>query len=152
MEINLSGRAAIVTGGSKGLGLAMATRLGGSGAEVAIVARTAEQIKEAVASIATPARARVIGVAADVSKAADIQRAYDQEMQAFGKVDIIVNNAVTYRGMPFDKLTDEILHGDLELKLFAAVRLIRLVVPQMKERAFGRIRHVTNIGADAARP
>src|SRR5580704_7721 len=134
MEINLSGRAAIVTGGSKGLGLAMATRFAASGADVAIVARTAEQIKEAVASIATSARARVIGVAADVSKAADIQRAYDEAMKAFGKVDIIVNNAGTSRAMPFDKLTDEILHDDLELKLFAAVRLIRLVVPQMKER------------------
>jgi 3-oxoacyl-[acyl-carrier protein] reductase len=152
MEINLSGRAAIVTGGSKGLGLAMATRFAASGADVAIVARTAEQIKEAVASIATSARARVIGVAADVSKAADIQRAYDEAMKAFGKVDIIVNNAGTSRAMPFDKLTDEILHDDLELKLFAAVRLIRLVVPQMKERRFGRIINVLNIGAKAARP
>ena len=54
--------------------------------------------------------------------------------------------------MPFDKVTDEILYDDLELKLFAAVRLIRLVTPQMKERRWGRIINVLNIGAKAPRP
>ena len=53
--------------------------------------------------------------------------------------------------MPFEKVTDEILHDDLELKLFAAVRLIRLVAPQMKERRWGRIINVLNIGAKAPR-
>jgi 3-oxoacyl-[acyl-carrier protein] reductase len=152
MEISLSGRAAIVTGGSKGIGFAVATRFAASGADVAIVARTAEQLKEAVAAIEKSSQARVIGVQADVSKATDIQRAYDEAMTAFGKVDIIVNNAGTSRAMPFDKLTDDVLHDDLELKLFAAVRLIRLVAPQMKERRFGRIINVLNIGAKAPRP
>jgi 3-oxoacyl-[acyl-carrier protein] reductase len=152
MEISLSGRAAIVTGGSKGIGFAVATRFAASGADVAIVARTAEQLKEAVAAIEKSTQARVIGVQADVGKAADIQRVYDEVMTAFGKVDIIVNNAGTSRAMPFDKVTDEVLHDDLELKLFAAVRLIRLVAPQMKERRFGRIVNVLNIGAKAPRP
>jgi 3-oxoacyl-[acyl-carrier protein] reductase len=152
MEISLSGRAAIVTGGSKGIGFAVATRFAASGADVAIVARTAEQLEEAVAAIEKSSQARVIGVQADVGKAADIQRVYDEVMKAFGKVDIIVNNAGTSRAMPFDKVTDDVLHDDLELKLFAAVRLIRLVAPQMKERRFGRIINVLNIGAKAPRP
>jgi 3-oxoacyl-[acyl-carrier protein] reductase len=152
MEISLSGRAAIVTGGSKGIGFAVATRFAASGADVAIVARTAEQLEEAVAAIEKSSQARVIGVQADVGKAADIQRVYDEVMTAFGKVDIIVNNAGTSRAMPFDKVTDDVLHDDLELKLFAAVRLIRLVAPQMKERRFGRIINVLNIGAKAPRP
>jgi NAD(P)-dependent dehydrogenase (short-subunit alcohol dehydrogenase family) len=152
MEISLSGRAAIVTGGSKGIGLAVATRFAASGADVAIVARTAEQLKEAVAAIEKSTEARVIGVAADVGKAVDIQRVYDEVMKAFGKVDIIVNNAGTSRAMPFDKVADDVLRDDLELKLFAALRLIRLVVPQMKERRFGRIINVLNIGAKAPRP
>src|ERR1700758_443339 len=100
MEINLSGRAAIVTGGSKGIGFAVATRFAASGAEVAIVARNAEPLEEAVASIRKSAQAHVIGVAADVSKAGDIQRAYDEAMKEFNKVDIIVNNAGTSRAMP----------------------------------------------------
>ena len=152
MEISLSERAAIVTGGSKGLGLAVATRFAASGASVAIVARTAESLEEAVTAIKQAGGTHVLGVRADVSKAADIQRAYDEAMQAFGKVDIIVNNAGTSRAMPFEKVTDEVLHDDLELKLFAALRLIRLVVPQMKERRWGRVINVLNIGAKAPRP
>ena len=61
--------------------------------------------------------------AGDVGTAAGVQRAYDEAMAAFGKVDIVVNNAGTSRNGPFEKLTDEILQDDLELKLFAAVRL-----------------------------
>src|SRR6201987_274028 len=152
MKINLSGRAAIVTGGSKGIGFAVATRFAASGADVAIVARTGEPLKEAVAAIRKSSQNRVIGVQADVSKAADIQRAYDEVMKAFDKIDIIVNNAGTSRAMPFEKVTDEILSDDLELKLFAAVRLIRLVAPQMKERRWVRIINVLNIGAKAPRP
>jgi NAD(P)-dependent dehydrogenase (short-subunit alcohol dehydrogenase family) len=156
MEISLSGRSAIVTGGSKGIGLAVATRFAQSGADVAVVARGKESLDEAVAAIKnTPKeghKARVIGVQADVGVAADIQRAYDEVMKAFAKVDIIVNNAGTSRAMPFEKVTDEILHGDIEQKLFAAVRLIRLVAPQMKERRWGRIINVLNIGAKAPRP
>ena len=153
MKINLSGRAAIVTGGSKGIGFAVATRFAASGADVAIVARTGEPLKEGVAAIRKSSQGRVIGIQADVSKAADIQRAYDEvRMKAFDKVDIVVNNAGTSRAMPFEKVTDEILYDDLELKLFAAVRLIRLVAPQMKERRWGRIINVLNIGAKAPRP
>ena len=134
MEISLSRRAAVVTGGSKGIGFAVAKRFAASGADVAIVARTGDALKEAVAAIRKSSQSRVIGVQADISKAADVQRAYDEAMKAFDKVDIIVNNAGTSRAMPFDEVTDELLHDDLELKLFAAVRLIRLVMPQMKER------------------
>ena len=152
MEISLSGRAAIVTGGSKGIGFAVATRFAASGADVAIVARDKEAINEAVGTIRKSSQARVIGIAADVSKAPDIQRAYDEAMKAFDKVDIIVNNAGTSQAMPFEKLTDDILRDDLELKLFAALRLIRLVAPQMKQRRWGRIINVLNIGAKAPRP
>jgi NAD(P)-dependent dehydrogenase (short-subunit alcohol dehydrogenase family) len=152
MEISLSGRSAIVTGGSKGIGLAVATRFAKSGADVAILARGKEAFDEAVASIKKAANAKVIGVQADVGVAADIARAYDEVMKAFGKVDIVVNNAGTSRAMPFEKVTDEILHHDIEQKLFAAGRLIRHVAPQMKERRWGRIINVLNIGAKAPRP
>jgi 3-oxoacyl-[acyl-carrier protein] reductase len=152
MEINLSGRAAIVTGGSKGIGFAVAKEFAASGADVAIVARNEEALKEGVAAIRKSTQTHVIGVQADVSKAAGIQRAFDEVMSEFEKVDIIVNNAGTSQAMPFDQLTDQILYDDLELKLFAAVRLIRLVAPQMKERRWGRIINVLNIGAKAPRP
>ena len=152
MEIRLTGRSAIVTGGSKGIGYAIATRFAADGADVAILSRGREALDEAVAKIKSQATGRVIGVQADVSVAADIQRAYDEVMKAFGKVDIAVNNAGTSRNGPFEKLTDEILQKDLEDKLFAAIRIIRLISPQMKERRWGRIINVLNIGAKAPRP
>lgn len=152
MEIALNGRSAIVTGGSKGIGLAVATRFAASGADVAIFARGREALDAAVKSIQATAKGRVTGFQADVGVAADIQRAFGETIAAFGKVDIVVNNAGTSRALPFDKLTDEILHEDMDQKLFAAIRLIRLAVPQMKERRWGRIVNVLNIGAKTPRP
>ena len=152
MEISLTGRSAIVTGGSKGIGFAVARKFLESGADVAIVGRTQATIDEAVPALKAFAKGgKVAGVQGDVGSAADLQRVYDETMKAFGKVDIIVNNAGTSRAMTFDKLTDDILRDDMEQKLFAAVRLIRLVYPQMKERRWGRIINVLNIGAKAAR-
>jgi NAD(P)-dependent dehydrogenase (short-subunit alcohol dehydrogenase family) len=152
MDISLSGRSAIITGGSKGIGLAVARRFAASGAEVAIVARGREALDAAVSAIKASAQTRVVGVQADVGVAADIQRAYDEAMKAFGKIDIVINNAGTSRAAPFEQLSDDILQLDLEQKLFAAIRLIRLAAPQMKERRWGRIINVLNIGAKAPRP
>ena len=152
MEIALKGRSAIVTGGSKGIGFAVAKRFAADGADVAIVARGRETLDAAVNGLKASAKGRVIGVQGDVSAAGDIQRGYDEVMKAFGKVDIVVNNAGTSRNGAFEKLTDEIMQKDLEDKLFAAIRMIRLVSPQMKERRWGRIINVLNIGAKAPRP
>ena len=151
MEISLAGRSAIVTGGSKGLGLAIATRFAASGADVVIVARGQEALTEAQATIGAAAKGKVIAVQGDVGTVEGVQRVYDEAMSALGKVDIIVNNAGTSRAGPFDALTDETLQADLDLKLFAAVRLTRLVWPQMKERRWGRVINVLNIGAKAPR-
>ena len=150
MEISLAGRTAVVTGGSKGIGLAIATRFAASGADVAIIARGRETLDAAVKAIAAPGR-RVVGIKGDVAVAEDVNRAYDEAMAALGKIDIVVNNAGTSATSPFEKLTDEFLQLDLDQKLFAAVRLSRLVWPQMKERRWGRIINVLNIGAKAPR-
>src|SRR5438105_11023570 len=93
MEISLAGRVAVVTGGSKGIGLAVATRFAASGADVAIVARGRETLDQALKTIGAAAGARVVAVQGDVAAIADIQRIYDEAMRAFGKIDIIVNNA-----------------------------------------------------------
>jgi NAD(P)-dependent dehydrogenase (short-subunit alcohol dehydrogenase family) len=151
MEISLSGRSAIVTGGSKGIGLGIATRFAQSGADVAIIARGREALDAAVKSIGAAGKGKVVGVQGDVAVAADVKRAYDEVMRGLGKVDIVVNNAGTSRAGAFENLTDEILQGDLEQKLFAAVRLTRLVWPQMKERKWGRVINVLNIGAKSPR-
>ena len=152
MEISLSGRTAIVTGGSKGIGFAIGKRFAESGGDVAVVARGRAALDEAVSQIKAGTNAHVVGIQGDVGKAEDVQRAYNEAMAAFGKVDIMVNNAGTSRAGPFEAMSDALLQEDLELKLFAAVRFCRLVIPQMKERRWGRIINVLNIGAKAPRP
>jgi 3-oxoacyl-[acyl-carrier protein] reductase len=152
MHINLTGRAAIVTGGSKGIGFAVATRFAASGADVAIIARGREALDQAVRTIGGTAKKPVTGIVADVGIAADIRRAYDEAMNALGKIDIVVNNAGTSRTAAFEEVTDEIWHQDFDEKLFAAIRLTRLAWPQMKERRWGRVINVLNIGAKAPRP
>ena len=87
----------------------------------------------------------------DVAKADDIQKTFDGVIKAFGKVDILINNAGQSMAMPSEQITDEIWRDDLELKLFAAIRLTRLVWPGMKERKWGRIINVLNTGAKAPR-
>ena len=159
MEISLSGRTAIVTGGSKGIGYAIATRFVNSGADVMICARGREALDEAVKSIGAQAasakggnaRGKIAGVAGDVAKPDDVKRIYDETMKTFGKVDILVNNAGVSRAGAFETLTDERMQEDLDQKLFAAIRMTRLVWPQMKERRWGRVINVLNIGAKAPR-
>src|SRR5215216_2343979 len=151
MEISLAGKAALITGGSKGLGLAMATRFAASGADVAIVARGRDALARAERPIASTARGRVVAVAADVSAAEDIRHAHEEVMRVLGRTDILVNNAGTSQRGAFEEITDEIWQQDLDLKLFGAIRLTRLVWPQMKERRWGRIINVLNIGAKAPR-
>jgi len=152
MDIRLNGRSAVITGGSKGLGLAMAQRFAASGADVAILARNPDTLAEAKQQIQAGAKGKVAAVSADVSKAADIRRAYDAVMSELGKIDILINNAGQGIRGPSEELTDEMWQADLDLKLFAQIRLSRLVFPQMKQRRWGRIINVLNLGAKAPGP
>lgn len=152
MDISLASRSAVVTGGSKGIGLGVATRFAASGADVAIVARGREALDQALKTIGATARGRVVAVQGDVADPSDIKRVYDDAMKGLGKIDIIVNNAGTSRHGAFEDITDDVWQQDLDQKLFAAIRLTRLVWPQMKERRWGRITNVLNVGAKAPRP
>ncbi|MDE2514411.1 MAG: SDR family oxidoreductase [Rhodospirillales bacterium] len=153
MQISLSGRSAVITGGSKGLGLAMAERFAASGADVMLLARTRVTLEEArdqVLAKAAPG-ARVAVQDCDIATAAGVQTGFDAAMAAFGKLDIVINNAGISRAMPFGQISDAAWQEDLDLKLFAAIRLIRLAWPQMAERRWGRVINVLNIGAKAPR-
>src|SRR5213080_3481623 len=150
MEIRLDGRTAVVTGGSKGLGLAIAEEYAKTGADVAILARDQGTLNEAKARVQGGAPGRkVAAISCDVSKAADIRRTYDQIISEFGKIDIFVNNAGQSTRGPSETITDEMWQADLDLKLFAQIRFCRILIPQMKERKWGRIISVLNIGAKA---
>ncbi|MEI7709974.1 MAG: SDR family oxidoreductase [Rhodospirillales bacterium] len=150
MEVRLDGRVAIITGASKGLGFAMAKEFSASGANVAILARSPDSLAEAVAE-AQGAAGKVAGFVCDVSKADQIEKTFADVVATFGKVDILINNAGISRAMPSPLITDELWQDDLDLKLFAAIRLSRLCWPGMKDRKWGRIINVLNSGAKAPR-
>ncbi|MDR5798858.1 SDR family oxidoreductase [Caballeronia sp. LZ001] len=149
MEANLGGRVAIITGGSKGIGLAVAARMSQSGADVAILARNRESLDEARQHVSKFAQGRIHVVSCDVTKADQLSAAYSEVMSAFGKIDIVVNNAGMSQTGPFVSISDDVWQADLDLKLFAAIRLTRLVWPQMVDRRWGRVINVLNIGAKA---
>ncbi len=148
MELGLAGKVAIITGASQGIGLATAERLAAEGARVALCARGQEGLDRAAAAI-RDAGGEALPVVADISRIEDCNRLVGATVHAFGGVDILVNNAGTAATAKFESITDEAWQADLDLKLFAAIRLIRLVVPLMRTRGGGRIINVTNIGAKA---
>jgi 3-oxoacyl-[acyl-carrier protein] reductase len=151
MHVTMKERVAVVTGGSKGIGLAVARRFAESGAKVAIVARSAEGLASARQSLASDGLT-VRDYVCDVSRASDISNAFDAISSDFGKIDILVNNAGTSRTMAFETISDDIWQEDLDLKLFAAIRFSRLVWSGMKERKWGRIINVLNTFAKAPAP
>ena len=148
MQIDLSGRTALITGGSMGLGRAMALKMAAAGANVVPVARRPEPLAEAV-GLVKEAGGSAHGIACDVTDPAQIESAYAEAVKTFGQVDILVNNAGSSLRGPFLELTDEQWKGDLELKLFAQIRFSRLAFADMKARRWGRIINVLNTGAKA---
>ncbi len=152
MDIRLDGRSALITGGSDGLGKGMAMRFADSGANVAIIARDPDKLANAKTEIEALGGGKCVPVSCNLLDAGEIKAGFAEAERALGRIDILVNNAGTSRAGPFESITDEDWHEDLELKLMAAVRLARLALPGMKERRWGRIINVLNTGAKAPRP
>ena len=142
--MDLSGKTALVTGGSLGLGRAMASAFHAAGANVALLARRDGPLKDAKEEIAQNGPGKVDAYQCDVTNAAEIVTVHKHVVERMGPVDILVNNAGKSEAHPFMSITDEIWQGDLDLKLFAAVRLARLVIPDMITKRSGRIINVLN--------
>lgn len=151
MNLSMKDRVAVVTGGSKGIGIAVARRFAESGARVAILARGAQDLKSAREELAKDGL-DVRDYVCDVSKAADISKAHDRIVADLGKIDVLVNNAGTARTMAFEAISDEAWQEDLDLKLLAAIRFSRLVWPGMKARKWGRIINTASAHALVASP
>ena len=150
MDLGLAGKVAVVTGGSEGLGRATAARLAEEGAHVAIVARTAENLDAAADAIRTRVSgAEVLPITADVSDPGAATRIIERSVDALGRLDILVNNAGTARALPFLDADDETWQSDLDLKVFAAIRLTRLAVPHMRDQGGGRVVNVLATSAKA---
>ncbi|WP_088257712.1 SDR family NAD(P)-dependent oxidoreductase [Fimbriiglobus ruber] len=136
---DLTGRVAIVTGGSKGLGLAMAAGLASAGADVALVSRHEDEARAAAAELARDFGRRAIGLRADVATPADVDAVVARVLADLGRIDILVNNAgINIRG-PIESLTLEQFRQVQQVNVEGVWLASRAVVPHMKERKSGRI-------------
>jgi 3-oxoacyl-[acyl-carrier protein] reductase len=149
LDLGLDGRVALITGGSDGLGRATAARLAREGARVAICARRGPHLEAVAAALREETGGEVLPVTADVSRADDCWRFVEAAVAAFGGVDILVNNAGTSAAQGLEEIDDAAWQADLDLKLMAAVRLCRAVVPIMRERGGGAIVNATIVGGKA---
>ena len=148
---DLWGRTALVTGGSKGLGKAMARALAKAGASVAISSND-DELRSTAAEIAQESHAKVVPLAAEMTHRGEVQRLAEQAIAALGKVDILINNAGGNMPQPIDQITDEVWDHFVELNLSSCMALTRALVPQMKDRKWGRVIHISSIFAFTSVP
>ena len=139
MRLGLEGRRGLVTGGSKGLGEAIARELVAEGARVAICARNEQEVTATGKEIGA-----AYAQAADVTDPAQVDDFIARSAEALGGIDFLVNNAGGAHPGTFETLTDQDWHGDLDVKLFSLIRCSREVLPYMRDAGGGRI---VNIGA-----
>ena len=141
----LDGRTALVTGGSRGLGKAIARAYAEHGANIMICSRNAGELETAAKEIADGLPIRVEWVTADLAQRGEAQRLADETLQRFGRVDVLVNNAGSNIPEPADAITDEAWDRILELNLSGIMRLTRALLPQMMERRWGRVIHISSV-------
>ena len=149
MQLGLTGKVALVTGGSEGIGKAAAISMAAEGAKVVVCARRPDVLESAADEIRAATGGEVLAVPTDVGEPDQLKRLFDKLIESFGRLDILVNNAGTSAADYFENVSDELWHDDLETKLFAAIRCSRLALPYMKAQGGGRIINVTNLGAKA---
>src|SRR5262245_54404287 len=150
MDLGLKGKVALVTGGSKGIGKAVAHGLLDEGAKVAICARTRAELDAAAADLAKATGGVVFGVSGDLTREADVKRIVESAVGHFGRVDILVNNAGAAPGGLLLDLSEEDWQTALQLKFMGYVRCMKAVIPHMLKQGGGRI--VNIVGNDGVKP
>jgi len=143
VNIDLTGKTALVTGSTQGIGYAIAKGLAGSGAQVVVNGRTQERVDDAVVRLREETSAHVLGAAVDVTTADGV----DELVAGLPGVDVLVNNLGIFGAVPAREITDEQWRTYFDVNVLAAVRLIRTYLPGMVERGWGR---VIQIASDSA--
>jgi len=151
MDLGLTGRVAIVTGGSRGIGRAIAKELATEGVDVAICARQRQALDETAKALANETGRRVVPIVADTMSSESVRHLIEATLAAFGRVDVLVNNASTPGGMvrgPLAEADDKTLLEDIDTKVVGYLRCAKAVAPHMQQRRWGRI---VNIGGLSGR-
>jgi 3-oxoacyl-[acyl-carrier protein] reductase len=144
MDLGLSDRACLLTGGSRGIGREVATQLVAEGANVLILGRGEEALTEAVRECGAAGPGRAEWLALDITAPGAADQAVKACRERFGGVDVLVNNASRSVTRSLEELTDEDWQGDWEINVMAPMRLMRAAVPEMAERGWGRVVNVSS--------
>ena len=142
---NLTGKVALVTGGSRGLGKAMARGLAEAGADILITSRHEEELRPALDDVLRGTGRRGKYVVADMSRRTEADRLAQVAIEQLGRVDILVNNAGTNIPEAIDEISDDNWDRVMEINLGSVMALTRALVPQMKARRWGRVIHISSI-------
>jgi short-subunit dehydrogenase len=148
MDLQMNGKAALVTGASVGIGKAIAFALAREGVDVAICARRREPLEAAAAQIARETNRKISAIPADLTKPDDAAAFVREAYTALGRIDILVNNAGSSPGGVLDYLTEEHWAQSLQLKFMGYVRCLKHVLPIMQKQGRGRV--VNLIGNDGS--
>ncbi|WP_375459728.1 SDR family NAD(P)-dependent oxidoreductase [uncultured Enterovirga sp.] len=150
MDLQLTGKTALITGGSEGIGKAIAEALTREGADVAICARRAEPLKATADAISKETGRKVVAIPADLTKDEDARTFIHKAHEALGRIDIMINNAGSAPGGVIEHLTEADWTQALQLKFMGYVRCLRYALPIMVEQGGGRV--VNLIGNDGVKP
>jgi NAD(P)-dependent dehydrogenase (short-subunit alcohol dehydrogenase family) len=151
MDLGLNDRVAIVTGGSRGIGKAIAIELAREGADVVICGRSREALDEAAAAVRTETGRRIVPIVADTTSGKSVTELVERTVADLGRVDVLVNNAATPGGLvsgPLAEADEEALLEDINTKVLGYLRCAKAVAPHMQQRGWGRI---VNIGGLSGR-
>lgn len=144
MDLGLTGRVAIVTGASRGIGRAVAAALAAEGMAVGVCARDLDRLEEVAAELRS-AGGQIVTIAGDVSKQEDVERLVARTVEAFGGVDVLVNNVGGRTGTTVEETSTELAMLSMEANYGTAIRASRLAVPLMRQRGGGAIVNIASI-------
>lgn len=151
MDLELANKVAIVTGGSRGIGKAIARQLALEGASVAIVARTEGPLEETAADLSRETGRQVLPFPADTGNDEAVKAMVRRCLDAFGRVDILVNGAARVAGTTPEprlaEVNDDLFWGDMNVKVLGYLRCAREVAPAMREQGWGRIINISGMAA-----
>jgi NAD(P)-dependent dehydrogenase (short-subunit alcohol dehydrogenase family) len=150
-EADLTGQVALITGGSRGLGLIMARQLAEAGCRLVICARDARELAQAARDLQVRG-ADVLAIQCDVTEEASVEQLVAVATGHFGGVDILVNNAGIIQGGPIESMSVEDFDDAMEVNFWGAVYATMAVLPQMRERGYGRIVNITSIAGKVSVP
>ena len=151
--MKLENRIALVTGGGRGIGRAIAMAFASEGAQVTVAARSFEQVEQVAREIADKFSTKALPVVCDVSDAASVERLFKAVNESFGRgPDILVNNAGIAESAPLTKTGDELWQRHLAINLSGSFYCMRAALPQMIERGWGRIVNIASIAGKTGAP